>query len=103
MRSLNAGLAPARDLLFRCGLWSLEALCRGRANLIMLILTRKKDEKIMIGHDVEVMVQRINAQSIRLGIAAPKRQRIKRMEILQPHGKSTSRGQQQSRRDTVQQ
>ena len=38
----------------------------------MLVLSRKKDEKIMIGEDVTLMVIEIRGDKVRLGIDAPK-------------------------------
>jgi carbon storage regulator len=37
----------------------------------VLVLTRKKDEKIIIGDDIVLMVIEIQGDKVRLGIAAP--------------------------------
>jgi carbon storage regulator len=37
----------------------------------MLILTLKKDEKILIGDNISVMVMEIRGKQIRLGVEAP--------------------------------
>lgn len=37
----------------------------------MLILTRKKGEKIFIGNDIEVMVMKVDGGQVRIGIQAP--------------------------------
>ena len=37
----------------------------------MLVLTRGKDESIMIGEDVEVKIVDVRGNSVRLGIRAP--------------------------------
>ena len=38
----------------------------------MLVLTRKRDETIMIGDEIEVIVVDIRGDKVRLGITAPK-------------------------------
>lgn len=47
----------------------------------MLVLTRKENERIMIGDDVEVVVVSIQGQRVKLGIEAPRDRRIERLEI----------------------
>lgn len=47
----------------------------------MLILTRKSDESIMIGHDVIVQVVKIQGNQVHLGIKAPREVAIYRHEI----------------------
>ena len=47
----------------------------------MLVLSRKRDEKIIIGDNIVVMVVRIDRDEIRLGIEAPKDISIHREEI----------------------
>ena len=39
----------------------------------MLVITRKKDESILIGDDIEITVIKLEDGSVKLGIAAPKR------------------------------
>jgi carbon storage regulator len=36
----------------------------------MLILSRKKDEKLMIGNEIEVQIVKIDKDSVRIGIKA---------------------------------
>lgn len=48
----------------------------------MLILTRKKDEKIIIDGSIEITVIEIRGDQVRLGIKAPKNVTIHRKEIL---------------------
>lgn len=48
----------------------------------MLVLTRKIDEAIVIGKDIEVVVLAVKGDSIKLGIKAPKDVPIKRKEIF---------------------
>ena len=47
----------------------------------MLVLTRKTNESIMIGEDVEVTVLAVSRDKIRLGIDAPKDVPIFRKEV----------------------
>ncbi|GGA67207.1 carbon storage regulator CsrA [Ornithinibacillus halotolerans] len=47
----------------------------------MLVLTRKLNEAIQIGDDIEIKVLAIEGDQIKLGIAAPKAVEIHRKEI----------------------
>ncbi len=47
----------------------------------MLALTRKKNESIIIGEDIEVVILGINRDQVKLGINAPKHISIHRKEI----------------------
>lgn len=47
----------------------------------MLVLTRKKDESIIIGDSIEIKVLAIEGEQIKLGIIAPKHIDIYRKEI----------------------
>jgi len=47
----------------------------------MLVLTRKKGESIILGHDIEVTVVAIEGDQIKLGVNAPKQIEIHRKEI----------------------
>ncbi|HHW68377.1 MAG: carbon storage regulator [Epulopiscium sp.] len=48
----------------------------------MLALTRKKDESIIIGDQIEITVLDIQGDKVRLGIQAPKNIAIYRKEIF---------------------
>ena len=48
----------------------------------MLVLTRKPNESIMIGDDVEVSVVEVKGDQVKLGISAPKRIKVHRKEIF---------------------
>ncbi|MFB5660999.1 carbon storage regulator CsrA [Alteribacillus sp. HJP-4] len=47
----------------------------------MLVLTRRKDESIQIGEDIEIKVIAVDGDQIKLGIDAPKHVDIHRKEI----------------------
>lgn len=47
----------------------------------MLVLTRKKDEAIKIGDDIEIKVIGISGDQVKIGIEAPKHVEIHRKEI----------------------
>ena len=49
----------------------------------MLVLSRGKDESIMIGDDVEVRILDIRGNTVRLGITAPKSIPVHRHEIFE--------------------
>ena len=47
----------------------------------MLVLSRRKDESIMIGDDVEIIIVDVRGDKIRLGIKAPRSISVHRKEI----------------------
>lgn len=47
----------------------------------MLVLTRKKNEVLHIGEDINITIIRIAGDSVRIGIEAPRNTRITRKEI----------------------
>jgi len=47
----------------------------------MLVLTRRRDEVIMIGDDIEIMVVDVDHGQVRIGITAPPRLSVYRKEI----------------------
>lgn len=47
----------------------------------MLVLSRKVDEKILIGDDIVVTVVRITGGKVRLGIDAPREVTVLREEV----------------------
>ncbi len=47
----------------------------------MLVLSRLRDETIMIGDDVEITVVDIRGDKVRLGIAAPRHIQVHRKEV----------------------
>lgn len=49
----------------------------------MLVLSRQRDETIMIGDDVEITVVDIRGDKVRLGITAPPRIAVHRKEVYE--------------------
>ena len=49
----------------------------------MLVLSRQKNEAIMIGDDIELIVVDIRGDRVRLGITAPKQVPVHRKEIYE--------------------
>ena len=47
----------------------------------MLVLSRQRDETIMIGDDVEITVVDIRGDKVRLGITAPRSIKVHRKEV----------------------
>jgi carbon storage regulator len=47
----------------------------------MLVLTRRKDESIMLDHGIEIVVLGIEGDRVRIGIEAPKDVTILRKEV----------------------
>lgn len=48
----------------------------------MLVLSRKKDESIVINNDITVVVVEIRGDKVRLGIEAPKEVPVHRQEVF---------------------
>ncbi len=49
----------------------------------MLVLSRRKDEKIVIGDDITIMVIDVRGDKVRLGIEAPPEVTVHREEVYQ--------------------
>jgi len=47
----------------------------------MLVLSRKKDEKIVIGDNISIMIVEIRGDKVRLGIDAPRDVSVHRREV----------------------
>lgn len=48
----------------------------------MLVISRKRNEKILIGDDITVTVTRIDQNSVRIGIEAPRTMKVMRQELV---------------------
>jgi carbon storage regulator len=49
----------------------------------MLVLSRQKDESIMVGDDVEITIVDVRGDKVRLGITAPKEIPVHRREVYE--------------------
>ena len=49
----------------------------------MLVLTRKLNQSIMIGEDIEITVVDVRGDQVRIGIAAPKSTMVHRAEVYE--------------------
>ncbi len=57
----------------------------------MLILTRKRDESILIGDDITVTILEIRGGEVRVGIEAPRHIRVDRAEVRVRRNEQTVR------------
>ncbi len=55
----------------------------------MLVLSRRNDESIMIGENVEVVIVDVRGNKVRLGITAPKSVSVHRKEVYEAIKKET--------------
>jgi carbon storage regulator len=65
----------------------------------MLVLSRKKNESIVINNDITIVVVDIRGDKVRLGIEAPKEIPVHRREVydaIQNNEQSTEKGTQPS-------
>ena len=54
----------------------------------MLVLSRKRDERIVIGDNIVITVVEVRGDKVRLGIVAPKEVPVHRQEVFEAiHGK----------------
>ncbi len=58
----------------------------------MLVLSRKKNESIMIGDGVRITVVDIRGDKVRLGIDAPKEVAVRRAEVYRAIEREQGRG-----------
>lgn len=49
----------------------------------MLVLSRKKDESIMIGDQIELKILSVDGDQVKLGIVAPKSVKVYRTEVYE--------------------
>ena len=49
----------------------------------MLVLCRKKDQRIIINDDIEIVVVSVRGESVRLGITAPRDVSVHRHEVYE--------------------
>ena len=48
----------------------------------MLVLSRKKNERILIGDNIEITIAEVRGNAVRLGITAPPEMKIIRVETV---------------------
>lgn len=58
----------------------------------MLVLTRKREQSIIIGENVEIMVLGVSGDKVRLGITAPREIEVFRKEVIDQRGSTASPG-----------
>jgi len=58
-----------------------ETTLAGRQAGLLLVLTRKSNQSIMIGDDIEVSVLSIMGEKVRIGIQAPRNIPVFRKEV----------------------
>ena len=49
----------------------------------MLVISRKKGESLLIGDDIEIIVEKIDSSSVKISIKAPKEKIILRKEVYE--------------------
>ena len=54
----------------------------------MLVLSRKRHEKLVIGDNIVIEVVRLSSDAVRLGISAPSEMKIVRTELIKPKEES---------------
>jgi len=62
----------------------------------MLVLSRQKDESIMIGDEVEITIVDVRGDKVRLGITAPKKISVHRREVYESIQREKKEEQQQA-------
>jgi carbon storage regulator len=58
-----------------------EQLCRTERKWPMLVLSRKKNESIVINNDIRIVVVEIRGDKVRLGVEAPREVPVHRREV----------------------
>jgi carbon storage regulator len=58
----------------------------------MLVLSRRKDESIIINENISIVIVEIRGDKVRLGIQAPKEMPVHRKEVYDAIKKEAQRG-----------
>jgi carbon storage regulator len=61
--------------------WSIEDALSNIEGMDMLVLSRKKNESIVINNDITIVVVEIRGDKVRLGVEAPKEVPVHRREV----------------------
>ena len=69
----------------------------------MLVLSRQRDESIMIGDDVEIIIVDVRGDKVRLGITAPKNIPVHRREIYDAIQREKEESQKQQEKESQKQ
>jgi len=65
----------------------------------MLVLSRKKNESIVINNDITIVIVEIRGDKVRLGVDAPKEVPVHRQEVYDAIKRSERESEQQSQAD----
>ena len=65
----------------RQGLWKPKEARDNIEGMVMLVLSRKKNESIVINNDITIVVVEIRGDKVRLGVEAPKEVPVHRREV----------------------
>ena len=68
----------------------------------MLVLSRQKDESIVIGDDIEITIVDVRGDKVRLGITAPKSISVHRREVYDAIQKEKKQEQKKQDKDKEQ-
>jgi carbon storage regulator len=66
----------------------------------MLVLSRKKNESIVINNDITIVVVEIRGDKVRLGVEAPKEVPVHRREVYDAIRRNEASGEAMSEPDT---
>ena len=61
----------------------------------MLVISRRKEESVMIGDDIEVIILDVRGSAVRIGIQAPKSVPVFRKEIYEKRAQQNEGGETQ--------
>jgi carbon storage regulator len=67
----------------------------------MLVLSRKKNESIIINNDITIVVVEIRGDKVRLGVEAPKEVPVHRREVYDAIKRAAQEQQQQTGADSA--
>ncbi len=67
----------------------------------MLVLSRQRDETIMIGDDVQITIVDIRGDKVRLGITAPRHIQVHRKEVYEAIKRENERAAAMSQQDVA--